>query len=678
MEKLVNLFQPGKMGTMELRNRLILAPIGGLSYVTEPGGYVTDSLIAFYEARARGGVGFIQLSVRAFSAAAHSPGQQPPVVPVRGLTGPVYQSGLLSIEDDAHIASARRFTESMHNCGTKVSFQISQYGVNLARQLLRRSPETHPELVRVVAPSAIRNVISGWIPHALSLEEIGEMVEATGHAAMRGKAAGFDAVRIQGGHGYLVHQFLSPRSNKRTDEYGGSLENRCRYGCEIVRRVRQAVGPDFPIIFRMNGCDFTEGGITLDQAREHARLFVEAGADVLDISGGSVENRHWRIPTAYQPFGPLVQFAAAIKKELKVPVITTAKINPVLGEQILKEGFADFIQMGRSLIADPELPNKVKEGRLEDIRPCIWCNQCLERPDITGDPARYCAVNAAVGRELEYKIEPAQRAKKVIVIGGGPGGMEAARILAKRGHDTSLYEKTNRLGGQWNIASAQRPELGDLTKYLARGLEKAGVEVFLNQEVTSDIVADSKPDALVIATGARPASLDVPGINGKNVVLATDVLAGKVSVGARVVVVGGRLVGLCTAVYLAEQGKKVSIVTRSSIGRGLTQSNKLALMDGLIKYDVCTYPNCTLDSVTENGANIVWDSGEPVVRGGEQFELLFLPAETVVLAIGARSERRLGEELSGVLSEVYQIGDCKEPRDVFAAIHEGSMVARKI
>ncbi|OGO20463.1 MAG: hypothetical protein A2144_00815 [Chloroflexi bacterium RBG_16_50_9] len=678
MEKLEKLFEPGNIGTLELKNRIIMAPIGGMSRVTEPGGYVTDEFISFYEARARGGVGFIQMSVRVFTAAQHSPGEQAPGLPVRAYRGPLYQGGLLSIEDDEHITSARRLTQAVHAHGVNLSFQITHYGVNLARQLLRRPPETRPELVRVVAPSAVRNPNSGWRPHALSIEEIREMVEAAGQAAGRGKAAGFDAVRIQGGHGYLVHQFLSPRTNTRTDEYGGSLENRCRFGCEITRRIREEVGPDFPIIFRMNGNDFLEGGVTPDQARQHAVLFVEAGADALDVSGGAIEARHWRIPTMYQPFGTLVNLAAAIKKEVKVPVITTGKISPPLGERILREGLADFIQMGRPLIADPELANKVREGRIEDICPCIWCNQCLDRPDLTGDPTRYCSVNPVVGREQEYKLEPVERAKKVMVIGGGPGGMEAARTLAERGHETSLYEKNDRLGGQWNIVSAHRPELGNLVRYLARGLEKSGVEVFLNREVTPQLVEDAKPNAVVVATGAIPSLPDVPGINGKNVVLATEVLSGKADTGQEVVIIGGRLVGLSTAVFLAGQGKQVSVVTRSGIGRGIVQTYKLAIMEILIKHYVRTYLNSTLDSITENGVNIVWDAGEPAVRGGDRYEILFLKADTVVIATGSKSERRLGERLSGFVPEVYMIGDCQEPRDVFAAIHEGSMVARKI
>jgi NADPH-dependent 2,4-dienoyl-CoA reductase/sulfur reductase-like enzyme len=375
----------------------------------------------------------------------------------------------------------------------------------------------------------------------------------------------------------------------------------------------------------------------------------------------------------YMPSGNLVPLAAAIKKAVNVPIIAVGKIDAELGERILQEGKADFIEMCRALMVDPDLPNKARDGRLEEIRPCIYCGWCQSG----GTQGAYanCTVNIGMGKELEYKLEPAARPKKVMVIGGGPAGMEAARTLAERGHDVSLYEKSSKLGGQWNLVSNHLPEEEKLISYLSHGLVEAGVKVHLNQAANAQMVMDKKPEAVVVATGSTSATLDIPGIEGKKVVQAAEVLAGKAAVGQEVVIVGGRIVGLDAALFLGERGKNVSIVTRSKIGRGISHNMKQTLIEFLIKYKARFYQNAVPESITDKGVNCWWDSGDATSKDNVFF---FLPADTIVLAVGAANDSILGEELSGLIPEVHMIGDCAGKRSIFAAIREGSEIGRKI
>ena len=659
MTNLTKLFTPGKFNKLEIKNRILFAPVGhGFTFGTKPDGFLTDRLLAFYEARAKGGAGMIQLTVASLGRPYAS----------QLIFGP----GVLGMMTDDHIAGCRRFTQAIHSHGCKITFSLGHQGAILARAISQRPPLEYPELLRVIAPTGSRDPQTGFWTHSINQDDIDGLLEAFGQAARRGVASGFDGARIHCGHGYLLHQFLSARTNKRTDEYGGSIENRTRFPCEVIRRVRKEVGPDFPIIVRMNGDDYIEGGITLDQAVIHAQMMVDAGADGFSISSGPFETHHKQFPGMYQPSGALVPLASSIKKAVRVPVIAVGKIDTLLAERILEEGSADFIEMCRALMADPDLPNKAKEGRLEDIRPCIFCGHC--QANATQGYSN-CTVNMGMGKELEYKIEPAMRKKRVMVIGGGPAGMEAARTLAERGHQTSLYEQNDKLGGQWQLVANVLPDEKSLINYLSHGMQKAGVKVYLNQEVTPASVEALKPEVVVVATGSNSTSLDVPGIDGKNVVQATDVLAGKAAVGNQVVIIGGRLVGLTTAVYLAQMGKKVSVISRSKIGRGIHHNAKLVFQEQLLNLDVRLHPNCVPESITENGVNCWWDAGEPPEKENIFF---FLKADTIILATGAANNYRLGDIITSLAPEVYKIGDCSGKRSVFAAMRDGSETARKI
>ena len=381
-----------------------------------------------------------------------------------------------------------------------------------------------------------------------------------------------DAVEIHGAHGYMITQWLSPRDNKRTDEYGGNARNRARIACEIIARVREKVGPNFPVIFRFSANHFIEGGGTLEDSLIQAPLFVEAGADALHVSAGEEETTYWQFLPYMMPDRAIVHLAGAIKKIVKVPVIAVGKIwDPRIAEGILSEGKADFVAMGRQLLADPEWPRKVAQGQFEEVKRCLYCNNCrnLEsRPQEVRQRGITCTVNPCVLREHAFRIKPAKRKKIVMVIGGGLAGMEAARVLAEREHEVLLYERGEKLGGQWNIASAQpsKENYRYLVPFMEKGLRKSKATVILNNEVTLDLIKKTSPDTVVVATGALPRTLNIPGSRSAHVVQANDVILQKATVGDPVVVIGGRLVGMEMAINLSEKGRKVFLVTKNKIG----------------------------------------------------------------------------------------------------------------
>ncbi|MFH1088156.1 MAG: FAD-dependent oxidoreductase, partial [Chloroflexota bacterium] len=574
--------------------------------------------------------------------------------------------------DDKFIPKLSELTRAVHQAGGKVSIQLQHNGKVLFKGLANLPPEEAAK-VDVVGPSAVPWVWNNLAPREMTKDDIKRLVEAFSDGARRARDAGFDAVEFHGAHGYLVGAFLSPFTNRRTDEYGGSVQNRARFACEIVSRARQKVGPDFPIDLRVSGCDYLQGGIAIEDTVRQAPMFVEAGANALHVSGSAQETTEWQFLSYLWPDGAIVHLAEAVKKAVRVPVITVGKIwDPAQAERILSEGKADFVALGRALLADPEWANKAREGR--DIRRCIYCNNCLSRTheDRHKFGGLFCTVNPTLFRERDFALKPASQPKKVLVAGGGIAGMEAARTLAERGHQVTLYERSDSLGGQWNIASGQ--ELKDsyrsVGERLTRGLKEAGVKVALNTEVTARLVEGERPDAVVVAAGAVPRAPDVPGCAGKNVVQAVDVLTGKVKAGKTVVVVGGRLVGMETAIFLAKQGKKVSLVTLRKLGENGKPpdvSIYRTLRDRMIELGVFIYPDSPVYEILDNGVYV-----------NHNRELLFLAADTVVFAVGMKSENGLVEELKGVVKEIYTIGDAVQPRDGLDAIREGAEVGRKI
>jgi 2,4-dienoyl-CoA reductase-like NADH-dependent reductase (Old Yellow Enzyme family)/thioredoxin reductase len=664
MAELKKLFSPGKIGSLELKNRLIQAPTMGIAPfhgVPLPEeakeDYIPPRVMDYFVERAKGGVSLTL-------------GQSCTILPEGRAPG---RAGCW---DDKFIPGLRKFAEAIHQHGAKVAFQLLHHGRILTAH---RKGMPHPEEIDPVAPSAIPWGHRKEVAREATVEDIKRLVNAFAEAARRLRDAGFDCVEVKGAHGYCVGQFLSPHSNQRTDEYGGSPEKRARFACEIISAIKKRAGADFPLLFLMSSSEFIKGGISLEDSLIQARLFAEAGADALHVEGGVADMTAYITNPCYvYPDALFVDHAAAIKKVVSVPIIAGGKIgDPILANQILEEGKADFISMARALIADPYLPNKAKEGKFDEIVHCLWCNNCWDatwRESFKKYGVRSCTVNPAYNREKEFTLEPTKSPKKVLVAGGGLAGMEAARVLARRGHPVELFEKSQGLGGQWNLASLikLKQHYARLTEQMSNQLGEAGVRVTCGQEVTTELVRQKKPEVLIVATGALPRSLKVPGAQGENVVQAVDVLRGTAKVGRRTLVVGGRYLGIEVALLLAEQGKHVSLVTERNLGqnsRYMEHYQLLSLRDKLVEQGVYIYPHSPLLEI--------YGDGVYVMNGVDP---LFLKADTVVLAVGFSPQRKLLEELKNAFPnlKIHAIGDCVEARDALEAIRDGAEVGRII
>ncbi len=626
------LFEPGRIGSMEIKNRLVMPPMGTSLALKD--GTVTDRQIDYYEERAKGGPGLV-------------------IVELACVDAPVGKAMVkqVAIDDDRFIPGLSRLAEAIKRNGARAAIQIHHAG----RQTSARWTGH-----QLVAPSPIA-MSGGEQPRELTLEEIATLVARFGEAAERAKRAGFDGVEIHGAHCYLICQFLSPLSNHRQDAYGGSIENRARFLLEIIRAIRKRVGKDYPVWCRLSAMEIgAEGGITLEDTQVVAQLAEKAGADAIHVSAHPVAPA--RRPPMAQPPCAFVPFAEAIKRVVSVPVITVSRIPPELGEEVIREGKADFISIGRPLLADPHLPQKVAAGRMEDIRPCLYCLTCLDSLNWRKEGV-CCAVNPTLGREREYAVKPAESPKRVIVVGGGPGGMEAASVAALRGHKVVLFDDGDELGGQMLLAVKPpfKETIETFRQYLVRQVTKSGVELRLRERFTSDWLAKLKPDVVVLATGVVPFIPQIPGIDGGQVIQASQVLAGA-EVGERVVVVGGELVGCETALYLAERGKKVTIMRRGpELATKVNQFIRIPLIGRLQAKGVTILTGVEYEEISDSGVVIRNGAGERKV----------VEADTVVLAAGAKPNTELLALVEGKVSKVLCVGDCVQPRGIREAVEEG-------
>ncbi|WP_094602638.1 Metal reductase [Sporomusa silvacetica DSM 10669] len=632
-----HLFSPMKIGNCEIPNRLVVPAM--VVNMNKHEGMATDRYIAYHEEKAKGGWGLI--ITENYAVNEHAMGYP-------------YIGGLYKEEQ---IPSHKKLTDTIHKYDSKIFCQIYHAG--------RQSKH---EVNGNVQPVSSSPMICPWnkdMPHELTVEEIQQIVKDFGITAQNVVKAGFDGVEIHAAHGYLIHQFLSPHSNKRVDEYGGNYANRTRILCEVMGEVRKAVGPDFPIQVRLSAEEYSPGGRTMFESRQIIRDIEKWGADSLNLTHGmyGVFSSVGSVSSFFSSRGKNVHFAEEAKTLVKIPVITVGRIQePTMAEDIIMSGKADFVAMGRPSLADPHYPNKVKNGQVQDVRQCIGCLQGCTSSTYQHVPV-YCLVNPELGYEFETDYSKASVAKKVLIAGGGVGGMEAARGAAIKGHEVHLFEKSDILGGQF-IAAAYPPFKGEFTAYTAWlivQMKKLKINIHLNSELTADIVRKEKPGKVIIATGSKPIIPNLPGISGSNVVVAEDVLRGRVDPGLKVLVAGGGMIGSETAAYLGIQCReKVTLIEMMpEIGMDMAGDIRDDLKTCLRHHFVEVLTKTKLAGVTEQGALIE--------QGGK---VTLYPCDTVVLAIGTKAYNPLEEDLKGIC-DVVVVGDAVKARKAIEASREG-------
>ena len=638
-----SLFEPGSIGTMTLKNRLIMPPIS--TNLAGEDGTVSKELLFHYAERAKGGVGMITVEnvCIAYPLARHGAAQP-------------------RIDDDAFIPGLRRLVRAIHRGGAKAAVELTHPGMNAGLRYIEGETP--------IAPSAVPRPKDGLVPRALSREEVVEVVEEYVEAARRAQEAGFDAVELQACHGLLINQFLSPLTNQRQDEYGGYRENRIRFLMEIVEGIKRRVGVDFPVMVRLVAEDLVEGGVTPEEGRWFARRLEEAETDAIhpDFGLGGKEKRLEPMP---YPQAWRVYLAERIKQVVSIPVIAVGVIRePGVAEEILEAGKADFVALGRALNADPEWPKKAQAGEVAAIRRCIGCNECVIARHVADAPLR-CSLNATVGRSPEEcRLEPAPVPKRVLVVGGGPAGMEAARVAALRGHQVMLYEQEPRLGGMLNVATIPpgKEKLDWITEYFAYELARLGVKVHLGEMLEAESVRTLKPDTVIIATGSRPAFPDIPGVDGSNVLVAQELLARHMRfTGQRVAIIGGGMLGLETAEYMAAQGNPVTVLKRyETIGRSIEPLYRDYLLRELGEHGVEIVTGVEVEAIQVDRV-LVRDK-----VGGEHV----IHADQVVLARGANPSDELAQELAPL--DPIVVGDADQPGKIIDAIREGFLAAQSI
>lgn len=636
-----SLFKSVKINKMELENRLIVSPM--VTCFAKEDGKVTEQYVEYVREKAKGGWGMI---INEAHAAIES--------------GKAFDK-FFGLYSDDQIEGQKELVAAAHEQGVKIAVQLVHAG--------RQSLYTGAPLV---APSPIADPTSPITPNELTLEEIKEIIESFGDAALRAKKAGYDAVEIHGAHGYLIQEFTSQYSNKRTDEYGGDLLGRAKFSLDIIHNIRSKVGEDYPLIYRMSTDEYLPNGegLKLPDSLALATMYEEAGIDALHSSIGNYTTIHYMLPPAAVKHGESQNLSEELKKVVSIPVINVGRYNdPYIANAAIKAGRCDMVTMGRQSLADPLFPKKAKAGKISDIRHCIGCQiGCVE--NLYKCSPIHCTVNPRVGYEYQSPTKKSGAKKKVVVIGGGVGGMQAAITAAEQGHDVTLYEKENKLGGQWNLAAMPpyKQELATLVTYQKGQLEKNQVIIHLNSELKAEDILALKPDHVVLATGATPIMPTIKGIDSTNVVTSTDILTGRKSVKGNAAVIGGGEVGTETAAFIASTNRKASVFEMTSELCMKTEGSvKLFLFEYLTDKGVDTYTNAKVLELKDDSVIIERDGQTEEISGFTD----------IVIAVGGKSYNPLEEELKGKV-ELSVIGDAKSARQGINAVHEGYEVGYNI
>lgn len=640
------LFEPGRIGRLQLKNRIVKAPMS--TALSNIDGSASERLIRYYKRQAEGGVGLLVVEYAYVddiaSKSAHCQ---------------------LGISHNEHIPGLTWLAETIREAGAAPAIQLEHCG----RQKFLGTPPI--KAASAVPWVALKSRVGEFaVPEEMTIAEIEQVIEAFGDACVRAQWAGFELVEIHGAHGYLITNFLSPHTNKRTDKYGGSLENRMRLAVSIVDNARKKVGPDFPLTIRLSGSDYEPDGFSVDETTIVAKILEEHGIDAIHVSGGDHHQMIHQVTPMTLPRGNNVWAAEAVKKVVKIPVIASGSLTtPDFAEAVLAEGKGDFVALGRPLWADTDWVNKAYAGQAADIRPCIRCNDgCLDRTFFRFRAIK-CTVNPTLGREGEIELTPALRRKKVAVVGGGPAGLEAARISAIRGHDVTLFEG-GRLGGMLNEGSVPdfKFDLSLLRDNMVYQLGPSGVRV-VNEYATVHSLASGGFETVIVATGAKPKKPAIPGIDQPWVCDSVDVLNEKVVPKGKCVILGGGLVGVETVLFLQEKGCSSTLVHKYD-----EILNKCAITDKIsyrMLMDKAGIPILFSHKTLAIGDHTVTVADKDGVEK-------IIPADFVMCAIGYAAAPDLADQLNGKVPEVHAIGDCIKPALVFEAIHDAYHLARKI